>query len=138
MKFGVPFRLFEKFVPGPYQPMAADDCRLPLRDKSFDFIFANALLEHIPRPLRHLFAAEVERVCRKGFFIINDNHWFPLDPHYLVPFYQYLPHRFKKFASRYVAFKWFPKGTYDPIDLLTIKEYKKLFPGARYEGLRFP
>ena len=37
-----------------------------------------------------------------------------------------------------MAFKWFPMGIYDPIDHLTIKEYKKLFPGARYEGLRFP
>lgn len=126
------------YYSGNFQPMAADGCRLPFKDKSFDFIFANALLEHIPRPQRHLFAAEVGRICRKGFFIINDNHWFPLDPHYLVPFYQYLPHGFKRSVSRYVAFKWFPKGTYDPIDLLTIKEYKKLFPGARYEGLRFP
>ena len=63
---------------------------------------------------------------------------FPSPPHYLVHFYQFLPHRFKKLVSRYVSFKWFPKGTYDPIDLLTIKEYKRLFPGARYEGLSFP
>jgi hypothetical protein len=31
-----------------------------------------------------------------------------------------------------------PKGTYEEINLLTIKEYSKLFPGANYLGLRFP
>jgi len=126
------------YYSGPYHPLVADGCRLPLKDKGVDFIFANALLEHIPREHRHLFAAEIRRVCRKGYFMANDNHWFPLDPHYLIPFYQFLPHSFKRFVSRYANFKWFPKGTYERIDLLTIKEYKKLFPDARYEGLRFP
>jgi ubiquinone/menaquinone biosynthesis C-methylase UbiE len=125
------------YYSGPYQAIIADGCHLPINDKGVDFIFANALLEHIPREDRHLFASEIKRVCRKGFFLANDNHWFPIDPHYYVPLYQFLPHRFKKFISRYVSFKWFPRGTYDPIDLLTIKEYKKLFPGARYEALRF-
>ena len=40
--------------------------------------------------------------------------------------------------SRHVSFKWFPKGEYERIDLLTIKEYRRLFPAASYEGLRFP
>lgn len=132
------FRRNHAYYSGPYHKMVADGCHLPFKDKSIDFIFSNAVLEHVPREQRHLFAAEVMRVCRKGFFLANDNHWFPLDPHYMVPFYQYLPHSFKRFVSNYADFKWFPKGTYEPIDLLTIKEYKSLFPGARYEGLRFP
>jgi ubiquinone/menaquinone biosynthesis C-methylase UbiE len=116
----------------------ADGCHLPFADKSVDFIFGNAVLEHVSQEQRQKFTGEIKRVCRKGFFLANDNHWFPLDPHYLVPCYQFLPHKFKKFVSRYVSFKWMPKGTYEEINLLTIKEYRKLFPGANYQGLRFP
>ena len=125
------------YYSGHYQPIVADGCRLPIKDGGVDFIFGNAILEHVPREHRHLFASEIRRVCRKGYFLANDNHWFPLDPHYLVPFYQFLPHNFKKFVSRYVSFYWIPRGTYERVDLLTIKEYRKLFPGAKYEGLRF-
>jgi ubiquinone/menaquinone biosynthesis C-methylase UbiE len=121
-----------------YYPFVADGCKLPLRDKSVDYIFGNAVLEHVPRRQRQEFAKEVKRVCRKGYFLANDNHWFPYDPHYLVPFYQFLPHKLKRFISCYVSFKWIPKGNYDPVDLLTMKEYRKLFPDAKYKGLRFP
>jgi ubiquinone/menaquinone biosynthesis C-methylase UbiE len=126
------------YYTGTYYPLVADGCRLPIKDDGVDFVFGNAILEHVPREQRQSFVREIRRVCHKGYFLANDNHWFPLDPHYLVPFYQFLPHSFKRFVSRYVSFKWHPKGDYDPIDLLTIKEYRKLFPGARYEGLRFP
>lgn len=126
------------YYSGTYQPVVADGCRLPIKDGGIDFVFGNAILEHVPREQRWIFAGELKRVCRKGYFLANDNHWFPLDPHYLVPFYQFLPHGFKKFVSRYVSFKWIPRGTYERIDLLTIKEYRKLFPGANYEGLHFP
>jgi Methyltransferase domain len=123
---------------GSYQLIFGDGCSLPFQDHSVDFVFGNAVLEHVPRAVRHNFAEEVKRISRKGYFFANDNHWFPLDPHYLVPFYQFLPHQFKRFVSRYVSFKWHSRGIYDPVDLLTVKEYKKLFPGAHYQGLRFP
>ena len=122
----------------PYYFLIADARCLPMKDKSVDYIFANAFLEHVPRGDRHLVVKEMKRVCRKGFFLANDNHWFPLDPHYLVPFYQFLPHSVKRKLSRYVSFKWHPKGSYEEIDLLTISEYRRLFPGAKYEGMRFP
>ena len=125
------------YYSGTYHSIVADGCHLPIKDGGVDFVFSNALLEHIPREHRHIFANEIKRVCRKGYFLANDNHWFPLDPHYYVPFYQFLPHSLKRFVSRYISFKWIPRGTYVQIDLLTIKEYRKLFPGARYEGLRF-
>lgn len=132
------FSLYGSFYSGTYCPVFGDGCHLPFADKSIDFVFSNAVLEHVPRDQRQNFAVEMKRICRKGYFLANDNHWFPLDPHYLVPCYQFLPHKFKKFISRYVSFKWMPKGSYDPVDLLTIKEYRKLFPDAKYQGLRFP
>ena len=126
------------FYKGTYCPFVADGCHLPFGDKSVDFVFGNAVLEHIQRGQRQEFAREVKRVCRKGYFLANDNHWFPYDPHYLVPCYQFLPHKLKKYISHYVSFKWMPKGAYEEINLLTIKEYRKLFPSANYQGLRFP
>jgi ubiquinone/menaquinone biosynthesis C-methylase UbiE len=131
-------KMHSTFYKGAYCPFVADGCHLPFNDKSVDFVFGNAVLEHVSRGQRLEFAREIKRVCRKGYFLANDNHWFPYDPHYLVPFYQFLPHKLKRFISRYVSFKWMPKGTYDEINLLTIKEYSNLFPGANYKGLRFP
>ncbi len=66
-------------------------CNLSLNDKSVDYIFSNALIEHIPKERRCLFASEVKRVARKAYFITTPNQYFPYEPHYKMPFWQYLP-----------------------------------------------
>jgi SAM-dependent methyltransferase len=43
----------------------ADGCRMPFRDKAFDFVIAFHVLEHITRP--ELFLAELMRVARAGY-----------------------------------------------------------------------
>ena len=46
-----------------------DVCAIPLRDKSVDFVFSNAVIEHIDRCRKTAFAKETRRVARKGCFI---------------------------------------------------------------------
>jgi len=63
------------------QTIIGDARNLPLDDESVDYVFSNAVIEHISRERRHLFASEIERVVRKGYFITTPNYYFPYEPH---------------------------------------------------------
>jgi SAM-dependent methyltransferase len=110
-------------------------CNIPLKDRSVDFIFSNALIEHIKKEERQLFAEEVRRVAKKGYFISTPNYWFPVEPHYLFPGWQYLPKRLRLFINRYFTLGFCKKGLYEDIDLLSRKELRRLFPEANIIGM---
>lgn len=67
--------LLERYVAGQHRhgvapvvdrPIVfADGCRMPFRDKAFDYVIAFHVLEHITRP--ELFLAELMRVARAGY-----------------------------------------------------------------------
>lgn len=116
--------------------IVSDACNLPLGDKSVDYVFSNALVEHISKERKCLFASEVKRVARKGYFITTPNYYFPYEPHYKMPFWQYLPERIKKGLKKHFAIGHYGKGKYERIDLLSAKELRKLLPEAKIEGLR--
>lgn len=116
--------------------IVGDICNISLDDKSVDFVFSNAVIEHIDKNKRYLFANQVRRIARKGYFITTPNFFFPFEPHYLCPFFQFLPESFKKFLKKYVSLGHYKKGFYEKIDLLTIRELKHLFPEAKIIGLK--
>jgi SAM-dependent methyltransferase len=71
-------------------PVVFDGCALPFSDRSFDIVYSNAVLEHLPGPeFVARFAAEVQRVG-KAWFVATPNRWFPVDPHYHIPLVQFL------------------------------------------------
>jgi ubiquinone/menaquinone biosynthesis C-methylase UbiE len=115
----------------------ADGCSLPFRDRSFDWVFSNAVIEHVGGASRQQrFASEIRRVAQKGYFVATPNRHFPLDPHTLLPFYQFLSPEWQRRVCR------FSPGYlrhYAPIDLLCAGHLHSLFPGAtvRKIGLRF-
>jgi SAM-dependent methyltransferase len=99
-----------------------DGCALPFPDKSFDIVYSNAVLEHLPSPAHvERFAAEVQRVG-KGWFVTTPNLWYPIEPHYHLPFVQFLPEKPQRTVVR--AFGNVP---YDNLRLLTKKEMRRLF-----------
>jgi ubiquinone/menaquinone biosynthesis C-methylase UbiE len=117
----------------------ADGCSLPFPDRSFDWIFSNAVIEHVGGAYRQQrFAEEIRRVARKGYFVATPDRYFPIDPHTLLPFYQFLSPAWQRKVCR------FSPGylrQYAPIDLLSIGALRALFPEAtvRKIGLRiFP
>lgn len=116
--------------------IVADACNLPLSNKSVDYVFSNAVIEHIPKEKRCLFASEIKRVARKGYFVTTPNYYFPYEPHYKMPFWQYLPEEIKKGLKKHFVIGHFKKMNYKRIDLLPAKELRKLFPEAMIERLR--
>lgn len=111
-------------------------CSLSLNDKSVDYVFSNAVIEHIPKERRFLFTSEVTRVARKGYFVTTPNYYFPYEPHYKMPFWQYLPEEIKKGSKKHSAIGHYGEGKYKRIDLLSVKELREFFPKAKVKGLR--
>ncbi len=104
------------------QAIVFDGCALPFIDQSFDIVYSNAVLEHLPGTKSvERFAAEVQRVG-KGWFITTPNFWYPVDPHYHLPFVQLLPETLLRLLVRTLG-----KTPYDHLHLLTKKQLQKLF-----------
>ena len=107
-------------------------------DKSFDVVFSNSVIEHVGSYADQArMANEVKRVGKR-YFIQTPNKRFPLEPHFLVPFFQYLPsflraqmvHRFDVGWYKRIPDYSAAKAEVDSIQLLTRKKFEALFPGA--------
>ncbi len=118
-------------------PIQGDGCQLPFANKSIDFIFCNAVIEHIPKAKRYLLAQEMQRVCKTGFFISTPNYWFPFEPHSHLPFFQYIPEAMKRFLLRWFSIGYITraKNNYAYLQLLAHRELKRLFPNAIRGGI---
>jgi hypothetical protein len=116
--------------------VVADGRKLPFGDGSFEWVFSNAVIEHVGAwPAQQQFANEIRRVASRGYFVTTPNKFFPLEPHAMLPFYQFLPQR----AQRKVA-PYSPGylREYEEIHLLSSQQMKVLFPEARVVAIGFP
>lgn len=106
--------------PGPFvQADAAEG--LPFGDREFDLVYCSSVIEHVPPPRREAFAAELRRVGR-GFYVQTPAFSFPLEPHALLPFAQWLPVTLRKPYWRLGA-----AGSWEEISLLRRREVELLF-----------
>jgi hypothetical protein len=131
-KITVSFANF-KYIQGDARDLGA------YKDNEFDVVFSNSVIEHVGgfRDQQKM-ADEVMRVG-KTFFVQTPNYYFPIEPHFLFPFFQFLPLGIKIFLVRNFRLGWFSKcGTRDEaealigsISLLKEKELKKLFPSCK-------
>lgn len=107
-------------------------------DRSFDLCFSNSVIEHVGTFAdQQAMAREVQRVAQ-AFFIQTPNRWFPLEPHFLFPCWQFLPIPLRAALHRHFRLGWMPAQP-DPararrevqeIRLLTTAEMRQLFPTA--------
>ncbi len=68
-----------------------DGRALPFRDRSFDLVFSNAVVEHVGDRTDQLrFVAEHARAGRH-WALTTPNRWFPLEPHTRRAFLHWLP-----------------------------------------------
>jgi hypothetical protein len=58
------------------------------------------------------------------------NKFFPIEPHYQVPLFQFLPRRARMALNRRFSLGWQGKGHWEEITLLSAGDLKRLFPGA--------
>jgi hypothetical protein len=114
----------------------ADGCRLPYVSKSFDWVFSNAVLEHVGSAARQRqFADEIRRVAKYGYFVTTPNKRFPIEPHSLLPFYQFLSESWQR---RIVHLSPYYLEHYEEIRLLYADQLRLLFPEAQIKSIGFP
>lgn len=106
-----------------------DGTELPFRDGEFDVVFSNSVIEHVPKRLQHRFASEVRRVGAR-YFVQTPYRYFPIEPHYQLPLFQFLPKRVQRTLNGRFTLGWQEKGQWEEITLLSVKEFKQLFPDA--------
>ncbi len=114
-------------------------------DKSFDVVFSNSVIEHIPSPASRMkMALEITRVGKR-YFVQTPNYYFPFEPHFLFPFFQFFPKSFKLFLLKNFNMGWFKKCVSDAEafellknnQLLKLSEFKKYFSDSKIIKERF-
>lgn len=108
------------------------------KDREFDVVFSNSVIEHLGKFEDQLKAANEIRRVGKRYFVQTPNYYFPIEPHFLFPMFQFFPERLKTFLVMHFDMGWIPKETEKgkaqevvrAIRLLTRRELQKLFPGA--------
>ncbi|SRR5258708_606887 len=114
----------------------ADGCCLPYETNSFDWVFSNAVLEHVgPFEKQRQFADEIRRVAKYGYFVTTPNKLFPIEPHSLLPFYQFLSESWQR---RVVHLSPYYLERYEEIRLLYASQLRQLFPEAQVRSIGFP
>lgn len=83
-------------------------------------------------------AEEVMRVG-KFYYIQTPNLYFPIEPHWIFPFFQFLPYFLKVFLTNNFTIGHYPKcndykkakNRVDEVNLLCENDMKKLFPDSK-------
>jgi ubiquinone/menaquinone biosynthesis C-methylase UbiE len=136
----VVINLVTEHLEGPnhccFRAIRGDARHLPFNSQSFDWVFSNAVIEHVGQWKDQVqFADEIRRVATKGYFVTTPNKLFPIEPHTLLPFYQFLPIWMqRKLAPHSPGYL----KRYEEIELLSSKQIQKLFPEATVLSLGFP
>ena len=109
------------------------------KDKQFDVVFSNSVIEHVgTRHDQQRMAREVMRLGQR-YFVQTPNRFFPIEPHFLFPFFQFLPLRLRVFLVSHFDMGWHTKAANrreavelaSSIRLLTERELRGMFPGAK-------
>jgi ubiquinone/menaquinone biosynthesis C-methylase UbiE len=107
-------------------------------NRSFDVVFSNSVIEHVGSyDDQRRMANEVMRVGKR-YFVQTPNKRFPLEPHFLFPFFQYLPSTVRAQLIHRFDIGWYKRipsiqkarEEVDSIQLLTRRRFADLFPGA--------
>ena len=105
---------------------------------SFDVVFSNSVLEHVGEyEDQRRMAEEVKRVGKR-FFIQTPNKNFPIEPHFLFPFFQFMPLSVRIWMVRHFNMGWYrrisdyqeARELVESVRMLEKRELIDLFPDA--------
>jgi len=129
--------------------VVGDGRSLPFRDRSFDIVFSNSVIEHISTPQDQLrFADEIRRTGR-AYWVQTPDRRFPIEPHLVTPFLHWLPKGARVAIARRFTFwslierpspdRWefYIRHCSEEVRLLGARELQAMFPEARIIRERF-
>jgi len=123
---------------GPYTSVVADGRYLPFKDKSFDIVYSNSVIEHLQnRENQQRFASECQRVGVR-LYLQTPNKRFPIEPHLLTPVIHWLPLSLqKRLVRNFTVWGIIARPTQEvcliflkEVRFLNEKEFRQLFPEA--------
>lgn len=112
---------------------------------SFDVAFSNSVIEHLTTSERQAsMAAEMRRLSPR-YWLQTPNYWFPIEPHFHIPGWQWMPIGVRASLIRRFRCGW--RGpcpdpgaawqTVREVRLLTRRQLQELFPGSIITPERF-
>lgn len=114
-------------------------------DNQFDLVFSNSVIEHVGD-----FEAQrkmVQEMCRTGkhCYLQTPNRYFFMEPHFLIPFFQFFPLKIKVFLILHCNIQNIPKAKNytealeiaKSVRLMTKRELSILFPGIKIRKEKF-
>lgn len=114
-------------------------------DRSIDIVYSNSVIEHVGGfDDQRKMAAEIRRVAKR-YFVQTPSFWFPLEPHFLVPGFQFMPLELRAFLLTKSRLGWVSrerdrrraKEIAGSIQLLTTGQMRTLFPDGTVYRERF-
>ena len=121
------------------ESVVGNACSMPqYKDKQFDIVYSNSVIEHVggDREVRAM-ADEVRRVGKR-YYIQTPNRYFPIEPHFVFPMFQFLPISVRTALVQHLPLGWYGKipdrqraaAEVRAINLLTKSQVQRLFPDA--------
>ena len=106
-------------------------------DQEFDIVFSNSVIEHVgDYQNQRQMASEIKRIGKR-YFVQTPNLYFPIEPHFLFPFFQFLPVDARIWLFTHFSMGWYPKMSLlearelaTQTQLLSKKKLINLFPEA--------
>jgi len=110
------------------------------KDSSFDVVFSNSVIEHLGPGFsdQQLMADEIRRVGKR-YFVQTPNRYFLLEPHFLVPGFQFFPEDLGVWLVSHFDVGWYrripnkaeARAEVASVSLLSGNDVRRLFPEAR-------
>lgn len=122
------------------ETVEGDACQMNgFEDGRFDVVFSNSVIEHVGDTERQeAMAGEVRRVGKR-YFVQTPNLYFPIEPHFMFPFFQFLPIPVRGWLLRNLSLSWGGR-IHDPgaaceaarsVRLLGLSRFRAMFPEAQ-------
>ena len=108
-------------------------------DCQFDMVYSNSVIEHVGKiDQMAKMASEIRRVGRR-YFVQTPYRYFPIEPHFVFPMFQFLPLSIRALMLRNFSLGWVARQPdrkraaeeVSSINLLSRRELQSLFPDGR-------
>lgn len=129
-----------------FTSLKGDACNLSMFvDNQFDIVYSNSVIEHLYSYEKQQKMANDVRRIGKNYYVQTPNYYFPIEPHWLFPFFQFLPFKLRVLLTSNFNLGHYKKSKtkeaaisrVEEVKLLTSKQMRQLFPDGEIYHEKF-